>query len=1029
MDMANDYTLTINEGDVDETWLIKVDADQETIVINDEDNDEDNEIVVSFDALTKDLVNQLVSLRPDSKFGEELWGKLEREVTVLITGTNLVEEDSNLDNDSVAGSEESDMTNDSESSVDNSSSQSMAGSESFAGWDETFFDSDNVLERSVVPMDNSSISEDAVASALKTLGLPERERPYTHKDIMKAYKEQLSNHKLTGVTSQDKEKAKQELDKARIVLEALSDAQEKAATKLQAVLRSKQARNQIESQKHMDLTSRDMREIGKAKVFEGKMAKLGEEIGKLNPGVKGSYYEQTKHVASLIVQRPFAKKYSDIFKQNESIQAKIKEALKTDYIVVDFTDPKGEKTKIVKFENLAAHMRDHAAHLKSKNPLWESSTTQETGNLSEIIPELEKSAKKYQKWIDTAKDPRSSTAKIVDRTISVARMATLVGAVAAFAEFGPVAQTIALGQAGVAGAAAVGKAGVAGAAALGKAGVAGAAALGKAGVAGAASLGAAGVAGGASLIAAGVAGGALSILALTGYGAAAIGVIALGVWLYKRNEAAVDKFFSDSKVAIGNKASAAWEGTKNFFRPAITAMGDAASWAQEMIKSKYQHEMLHHSMYKPNIEAQLKLSEQELNDLKAAIVRANVAVYASDPEGERITMTPLTLLDNDHPSEEAMEKGGEQLREGHGLYFDHQSYSSSEGVDTKYPALHGIGELDFDQANPRTLHGMVLLAEDLREAENGLEDVLIKIGESKESSLSQAEYDAIKTLLKSVRRQKILLDTSISVEKAKQSKEEWKAFMASAKDAVFGVKLDEAKTRLNAAQEKLASLKLDLEDVSEGKGYEFIEKEIVAADTLVEQLQTQYNHVLAKQEEMTARLEAKANAPSRLESVKAYFSRDDAKRRSTANSVGRQDGPIIDDELNPLVSRGGPLIDDTDDNLLEITEDGLIYDEDESKGVMGRLKSAVHHVGSSITNAYKNRLHDEVVSQNPDQPEESLGNQLKKAQDELEKAQDAVDNPREGVDLEAAKALVEAADQKVADLINEISSGNRPPSQ
>ncbi|MDF1828401.1 MAG: hypothetical protein P1U39_09000 [Legionellaceae bacterium] len=759
-----------------------------------------------------------------------------------------------------------------------------------------------------------------------------------------------------------------------------------AATKIQAAFRSKQARNQTESQKHMDLTSLDMREIGKAKVFEGKMAKLGEEIGKLNPGVKGSYYEQTKHVASLIVQRPFAKKYSDIFKQNESIQAKIKEALKTDYIVVDFTDPKGEKTKTVKFENLAAHMRDHAAHLKSKNPLWESSTTEETGNLSELIPELEKSAKKYQKWIDTAKDPRSSTAKIVDRTISVARMAVLGGALAAFVALGPVAPIIALG--------------------------------------------ALGVAGGAGLLAAGFAGGASSILALTGYGVAALAVMRFGVWLYKRNEAAVDKFFSDSKEAIGNKASAAWEGTKNTFGPVITAMGDAASSAKKMIKSKYQHEMLHHSMYKPNKEAQLKLSEQELNDLNNAIVRANVAVYASaNPDDENnsmneaITMDALNLL-NDHRSEydmkktkDDMKKSGAQLRKDYGLYYDNEVYSSSEGPDKKYPALHGKGELDADQANPRTLHGMVLLVEELRTAEDVLEDRLIEIGESKESSLSQAAYDAIKPLLKSVRRQRALLDTSISVEKANQSKEEWKALVTSAKDAVFGVKLEEAKTRLDAAQDKLKSLRKDLSE-SEGEGYQFIADEIVAADKLVRKLQTQRDDMLAKQEEMKARLEAKANAPSYLQSVKAYFSRGDAKRRSTAFSVGQEER-VNFDEIDPLVSRGGPSIDDTDDTASEITEDGLMYDEDRPKGVMGSLKS----------NVFKHRLREEVGSREPDQPEESLENRLKKAQDELEDAQDAVDNPREGVDPVVAQKLAKDAEDKVAELINEISPESKPPSQ
>lgn len=627
----------------------------------------------------------------------------------------------------------------------------------------------------------------------------------------------------------------------------------KAATTIQRAVRTFQDRN------HMDLTSLDMREKGKAKVFEGKMAKLGEAIAKIDPGVKRGYFAQTMHIGGLIAQRPFATRYSKIFEQNEEVQRYIKQALATDYKVVDFTDPDGKKTKTVKFIDLADHMLDHVAHLKS-NPGWRSKGDDHV----KFVNELEASALKYKDWVDMAKDPRSSTAKIVDRTISVARMATLVGAAVAFAEFGPVAQTIALGKAGVAGAAALGK---------------GAASLGAAGVAGTVGAFNAGVAGGAGLIAAGVAGGALSILALTGYGAAAIAVIAVGVWLYKRNEAAVDKFFSDSKEVIGNTASAAWEGTKNFFRPAITAMGDAASWAKEMIKSKYQHEKLHHSMYKPNKEAELKLNGDELEALKEAIIKANVAVYASDPEGEAIAMNPLTLLDNKHPSEEDIKASGEKLRAGYGLHFDHESHSSSEKGVT-YPALHGKGELDLDQANPRTLNGIVLLAEELRAAENQLEDLLIGVGESKESSLSQAEYDAIKPLLKSVRRQKALLDTSISVEKAKQSKEEWKAIMTSAKDTVFGVKLDEAKSRLVTAQEKLVTLKQDQRDVSAGQGYDFIAEEIVAADKLVEKLQIQLGKVQEKSDEMAARLEAEANEPSLLQSVKAYFSRDKAKAKA-----------------------------------------------------------------------------------------------------------------------------------------------------
>lgn len=335
-------------------------------------------------------------------------------------------------------------------------------------------------------------NNEAVREAVNLLGLPEEDSYHTSEAISKAYREQLRKNGIRSSDLQDGENKSlvDKLNAAKTLLTDRFDNLSKGVTKIQANFRGAK----IPKHNRYDLTGKQQGALGvleaaRVKVLEGKMVKLGSEIAKINPESTRSYYEQTKLIGSLIKEQVFKSSYHEIFLKNEDVQNTIKEALKTTYKVADFKNE--GKTKVIKFIELADHMQAHADFLK-QNPAWRTDSA-----LKERVLALEDGAKEYKAWSDMAKDPRSNTAKIVDRTLNIARWSTGL-AVAGGAVTGAV-----YGVMGISSAIAA--------------------------------------SGGVSF---GVGAGVIAALTMTGYLAPVALVLAVGAVLYIRNKEAVDAFVS-----------------------------------------------------------------------------------------------------------------------------------------------------------------------------------------------------------------------------------------------------------------------------------------------------------------------------------------------------------------------------------------------------------------------------------------------------------------------------------------------------
>lgn len=656
-----------------------------------------------------------------------------------------------------------------------------------------------------------------------------------------------------------------------------------------------------------------LQETAKAKVVEGKLAKLGARCNEINPkdlDKRAPYSTKMKQVVTEAGSRFFGGKSDAAFKQDQETQELLKELLKVEYKVEDFENP--GKTKQVKLEDLADHMFAHVTHME-RNPAWETDDI-----LKEKVPLVRAMAEKYDPWSKMAKDPRSSTAQIIDRTVSFMRYATGAGILTAAALYGEAA------YAGIAGA-----------------------------VSGISFGGGAG--GGVALSAA-----ATTALIATGYGAAALAVIGAGIYLYYKNQETVNKWCADN---IGANLPT-WEGTRNTFGPMFSAAYDVVAATAGAVKDVTvktavgayhlaQETILEHGGYKPGRADKFKGDDAELQAVENAVTSGIVMLRASNTHQN---YGHADLLKSIEPRDKSASELVNYVAERNLNKVDNQLGTIKAGASYCYKNEDGVVMVPGKNDKQKRKALLEYLG-GLNEAKANLDRLLIE----KHGSMGHVTYRQIQNLRE-----------DLKIEIGHFNEAAWELGIGIAetavKDVIMGVSKEEAEKRLPIARETLEHAKLTLSGV----------REVEQFNGQLRERNKELNSMVGSEEEkaafrrdhITPLEEYIEKAKVALGSAQAKVDKAQAVVDKLERQAGIKKGPVDPDEIQ--MQNLGASAENYQDRAFDSSLDDFIQPNEVPKQATGPTVMEKMKVVGEVARNLMNKFKDHQKHSQEDEEKESL---------------------------------------------------------